>query len=407
MSTTAVVALPMTGDSDKWTPTEAALVEAAGLTTGPPNNKRFAPRPVVEAFLLHARRTGLDPIARQIYCIERGGKWGTQVSIDGARLVAERTGQYRGQTPTQWTADGVTWVDVWLSKDNPAAARVGVYREGFEAPLVTVATWDAYNAGSPIWKKMPALMLGKCAEMLALRKAFPQDLSGLYSTEEMDQAGAPREVVRNVERPEIIAVPFDRPQNEQQRQANRAATVAGMGGDADMVAESASREYGSQSHIATPVATRDWVAEAKLIDNMADLTALANAASAVGEIGLVIEALKKRKAELEQPTIVDVPAQSAVRRAWVRDARLMTTRKEVQELAQEAIAAGALAQVIEELEAIANTLVDPVDVTPTSAPSWPVADIPESTSEWVEDESGGFVESDAPGVLDDSIGGAQ
>ncbi|WP_220036659.1 phage recombination protein Bet [Curtobacterium sp. MCBD17_008] len=186
--TNAVAALPSTGDETKWTASEAALVEAAGLVTGPPANRRLAPRPVVEAFLMHAQRTGLDPIARQIYCIERGGKWGTQVSIDGARLVAERTGQYRGQTATQWTSDGVTWVDVWLAAEAPKAARVGVHREGFVEPLYAVATMDAYNAGGPMWRKMPALMLGKCAEMLALRKAFPQDLSGLYSTEEMDQA---------------------------------------------------------------------------------------------------------------------------------------------------------------------------------------------------------------------------
>jgi phage recombination protein Bet len=190
--TNAVAALPSTGDETKWTATEAALVEAAGLVTGPPAARRLAPRPVVEAFLMHAKRTGLDPIARQIYCIERGGKWGTQVSIDGARLVAERTGQYRGQTATQWTADGVTWVDVWLASEAPKAARVGVHREGFVEPLYAVATLDAYNAGGPMWRKMPALMLGKCAEMLALRKAFPQDLSGLYSTEEMDQAQAGR-----------------------------------------------------------------------------------------------------------------------------------------------------------------------------------------------------------------------
>lgn len=178
------LALPTDGDSSKWSEREKALVEAAGLVS----RGKLAPRPVVEAFLSHCHRTGLDPIARQIYCIERGGKWTTQVSIDGARLVAERSKQYQGQTPTEWTSDGVTWLQVWLSKDNPAAARVGVYRQGFQAPLYAVATWDAYNAGSPIWKKMPALMLGKCAEMLALRKAFPQDLSGLYSAEEMDQA---------------------------------------------------------------------------------------------------------------------------------------------------------------------------------------------------------------------------
>ena len=183
------LAIPADGDVSRWTDREKALVEAAGLVS----RGNLAPRPVVEAFLSHCHRTGLDPIARQIYCIERGGKWTTQISIDGARLVAERSKQYQGQTPVEWTADGVTWTQVWLSKDNPAAARVGVYRAGFQAPLFAVATWDAYNAGSPIWKKMPALMLGKCAEMLALRKAFPQDLSGLYSAEEMDQASTPAE----------------------------------------------------------------------------------------------------------------------------------------------------------------------------------------------------------------------
>lgn len=210
--TNAVVALPTTGDETQWNASERALVEAAGLVTGPANNRRLAPRPVVEAFLMHAARTGLDPIARQIYCIERGGKWGTQVSIDGARLVAERTGQYRGQTATQWTADGVTWVDVWLASEAPKAARVGVHREGFVEPLYAVATFDAYNAGGNMWRKMPALMLGKCAEMLALRKAFPQDLSGLYSTEEMDQAQSGRQQQQRPQAPAQPALLAEEPQ---------------------------------------------------------------------------------------------------------------------------------------------------------------------------------------------------
>lgn len=192
------LALPETGDPSQWTPQEAALVEAAGLITVDRRTGRseLAPRATVEAFLAHCRRTRLDPIARQIYAICRQGRWGIQVSIDGARLIAERSGKYAGQTPTEWTADGQTWVQVWLDKQPPRAARVGVHRADFREPLYAVATLDAYKAGGPMWEKMPALMLGKCAEMLALRKAFPQDLSGLYSTDEMDQAGQPQEAAR-------------------------------------------------------------------------------------------------------------------------------------------------------------------------------------------------------------------
>ncbi|WP_181034738.1 phage recombination protein Bet [Clavibacter michiganensis] len=197
------VALPTSSDRSQWTPEETALVEAAGLvhTDSQTGAKTLADRPVVAAFLQHCKRTGLDPIARQIYSIARKSKgqlkWQIQVSIDGARLVAERSGQYEGQTTPEYTADGMSWTQVWLADEPPKAARVGVYRRGFREPLYAVALWDAYvqtnYQGDPseMWKKMGPLMLGKCAEMLALRKAFPQDLSGLYSTEEMDQAGTP------------------------------------------------------------------------------------------------------------------------------------------------------------------------------------------------------------------------
>ena len=191
------LALPTTGDVSQWNDQEKAIVEAAGLVTkGRNGQQELAPRATVEAFLQHCRRTQLDPIARQIYAICRKGRWGIQISIDGARLIAERSGKYAGQTPVEWTGDGQTWTQVWLDRQPPAAARVGVHRSDFREPLYAVANFEAYAAGGPMWDKMPALMIGKCAEMLALRKAFPQDLSGLYSTEEMDQAGEPQQAAQ-------------------------------------------------------------------------------------------------------------------------------------------------------------------------------------------------------------------
>jgi phage recombination protein Bet len=203
---TALATLPSSSDGSTWTPEESALVEASGLvhTDAQTGTKTLAERPVVAAFLQHCARTGLDPIARQIYSIARKSKgqlkWQIQISIDGARLVAERSGQYEGQTTPEFTADGITWTQVWLAAEPPKAARVGVYRRGFRDALYAIALWDAYvqrtynGDVTEMWKKMGPLMLAKCAEMLALRKAFPQDLSGLYSSEEMAQADKPAPV---------------------------------------------------------------------------------------------------------------------------------------------------------------------------------------------------------------------
>ena len=154
-------------------------------------------------FMAQCERTGLDPFSRQIYWISRGGRGSTQVSIDGFRVIAERSGEMDGQDVAWCDSDGI-WRDVWMETKAPAAARVLVYRKGCSRPFPGIAKWSEYAQSSPMWQKMPANQLAKCAEALALRKAFPHQLSGLYTPDEMEQASPAPVVVEAVKR---VALP--------------------------------------------------------------------------------------------------------------------------------------------------------------------------------------------------------
>ena len=145
-------------------------------------------------FSQYCQRTRLDPVSRQIYAIsyyeKKSGRQRIQVllSIDGYRIIAQRTGEFEG-VETFWCGDDGVWKDVWLEKKNPRASKVIVYKKVANKGISAVALFEEYaNMDSPIWKKMPALMIAKCAESLALRKAFPSALSGLYTTEEMSNS---------------------------------------------------------------------------------------------------------------------------------------------------------------------------------------------------------------------------
>lgn len=133
-----------------------------------------------------ARARGLNPILGQIHYVRRKSKEGEtisyQVGIDGLRLIAERSGKYDGQDEPEFEFNAA---------GHPVACKVRVYRKDWSRPAVGVAHWSEYvqrkydESVTAMWATKPRLMLAKCAEALALRKAFPNDMGGLYTAEEM------------------------------------------------------------------------------------------------------------------------------------------------------------------------------------------------------------------------------
>jgi phage recombination protein Bet len=156
-----------------------------------------------QLFVSVANRAGLDPFSRQIHAVKRGGQMTIQTGIDGYRLIAQRSGQYGGQDDIVYdTEEG----------QHPNKATCTVYRfvNGQRVGTTKTARWREYaQDNGPMWRKMPWAMLGKCAEALALRAAFPQELSGLYTNEEMDQAESRVTVALSAGRVEAQPVDFD------------------------------------------------------------------------------------------------------------------------------------------------------------------------------------------------------
>ena len=190
--------LALAGGQTDWTPVQRAALDHIGVGSAPSADQ--------QVFLHVAQRTGLDPFAKQIYMIERGGKWTIQTGIDGFRLVADRRGEYAGQDEPEWCGDDGVWRDFWAGSKPPVAARVRVYRKDWDKPATGVVHFSEYTAGNAQWRSKPAHMLAKCAEALALRKAFPKDLSGVFTDDEMAHVDQPQPRRRTVIQAEAAPV---------------------------------------------------------------------------------------------------------------------------------------------------------------------------------------------------------
>ena len=168
-------------------------------------------------FVRTCNRSGLDPFARQIYISRRRNETQFLATINGFRLTAERTGKYTGQLGPHWCGPDGVWKSVWTAQEPPAAARIGVLRSDFKKPVWGKAIYSEFSQGGEFWEGMPCNQLAKCAEAMAFRKAFPKELSGLYTTEEMQRVSVsarrslPSVRESDAEQGNVIAMPEPTP----------------------------------------------------------------------------------------------------------------------------------------------------------------------------------------------------
>ncbi len=219
----------------------------------------------LDYFIEVCKQTGLSPFTREIYAISRETwnpetqrkepKMSIQVSIDGLRKRAANSGYYDGST-TFWCGEDGKWLEVWLKSTPPSAAKTVVYRKGCGQPFTAVARFDAYKQDfkgklSGLWEKMPDIMIGKCSEALALRKAFPEQTAGLYASEEMDQASnvSPQTQPVSTPQPEIATGWDDKLWAIFEKGVNKCATIEDLEKLIAWVAKSSSKYEPSQDQL--------------------------------------------------------------------------------------------------------------------------------------------------------------
>lgn len=212
---TGTGALALRDDQQDWTEAQRAALEQLGVAE--------APRGDQLVFLHVSQRMGLDPFNKEIYMIGRWDpelgrkKWTIQVGIDGFRSKAEEHPKFAGVGATEWCGSDGQWTDVWLADEPPKAARFTVRRSDQSEPVRAVALYKEYvqkkKGGDPTqrWLTAPAAQLGKCAQALTLRTAFPRQLGGVYVHEELDHLDNPQPppVVIESERVEPVEPDWD------------------------------------------------------------------------------------------------------------------------------------------------------------------------------------------------------
>ena len=161
-------------------------------------------------FIQQCRLYGLNPIKKEIYILvfnkDKPKYRSTAIitGIDGYRVIAERTGNYRADED----APRYEYDEKLKGDTNPlgivsATVSVWKYSHGEWFRTTAIAYWDEYapvkdewangkKTGNKYltgeWPVRPLGQIAKCGEALALRKAFPNDLGNIYTQDEIDRA---------------------------------------------------------------------------------------------------------------------------------------------------------------------------------------------------------------------------
>lgn len=127
-------------------------------------------------FIEHCKATKLNPFKKEVWCVKAGGRLQIMTGINGFLSIANHHPQFDGMEVE---------VD---NDDKPTKATCRVWRKDRKFPAVGVAMLREYAKDTPIWRQMPRVMLTKVAKSIAIREAFPQELNGIYTDDEMPPA---------------------------------------------------------------------------------------------------------------------------------------------------------------------------------------------------------------------------
>lgn len=129
-------------------------------------------------FLEFCKSTGLNPFKKEIWFVKTAQGVQMMTGINGFLTIANNHPQFDGMEVSLDEQDGKL-----------ISATAKVFRKDRKYPSCATVYLNEYfkpsKYGNGMWEKMPRVMLQKVAKSVALREAFPQELNGMYTQEEM------------------------------------------------------------------------------------------------------------------------------------------------------------------------------------------------------------------------------